>query len=171
MIRMLKSLFKRKPPATFSEAWMSENASPSTSIDFEAAARTAGKFPIYHVTCPEWAASIHDQRSIHGEDVVSSAHFHWTIAGASRQARCSGAVLGFVWQGQPHKLNLNRDSSTHMDRRPNILFDVPVATYDPQTWELRLYPGSIGLELSFVQIGSKAHLLRKPVELEVVHSV
>ena len=168
---MLKSLFKRQPPATFSEAWMSENASPFSSIGFEMATRTVGKFPIYHVTCPEWAASIHDHRSIHGEDVVSSAHFHWTIAGAANQARCTGAVLGLVWGGPVHKLNLNRDSSTHNDRSRNILFDVPIATYDPQTWELRLYPGSSGVSLSFVQIGSKAHLLRKPVDLEVVHSV
>lgn len=171
MIRMLKSLFKRKPLVTFSEAWFAENASQSSSLTFETAARSAGKSPIYHVTCPDWAASIHDHRSIHGEDVVSSAHFHWTIAGASNQARCTGAVLGLVWDGPVHKLNLNNDPSTHNNRSPNILFDVPIATYDLRTWELRLYPGSSGVALSFVQIGSEAYLLRNPVNLQVGHSV
>ncbi len=165
---MLKSLFKRKPLTPFSAPWMTEHAVVSSRADFENAATSEHARAIYHVTSVERAQSVFEQRQIFGVDVVSSAHFHSAVSGAASQAFAEGAVLGFVWRGPVHKLNLDRDSSTHTDRRPNILFDVPIAAHDQRTWEMRLYPGTTGLELTFIEIAGEAHLLREPVLLRVV---
>ena len=165
---MLKSLFKPKPLTPLSAPWLTQHAAASSLTEFENSAKRENAVTIYHVTSFERAQSVFEQRQIFGVDVVSSAHFHWSVCGATNQARAHGAVLGFVWRGPVQRLILDRDSSTHSDRRPNILFDVPVATYDQQTWELRLYPGTTGVELSFIEMGSEAFLLREPVLLRVV---
>lgn len=165
---MLITLFKPKPITPFSAPWMTEHAVVSSRSDFENAAMSEHAVAIYHVTSIERAQSVFAQRQIFGVDVVSSAHFHSSVSGAANQAYAEGAVLGFMWRGPVHKLQLDRDSSTHTDRRPNILFDVPIATHDQRTWEMRLYPGTTGLELSFVEIDGEAHLLREPVLLRVV---
>ncbi len=165
---MLTSIFNRKPPTPFSASWMAEHAVVSSRADFATAAKSEDSVAIYHVTSVELAQSVFEQRQIFGVDVVSSAHFHSSVSGAANQAFAEGAVLGFVWRGPVHKLQLDRDSSTHADRRPNILFDVPIATHDQRTWEMRLYPGTTGLELTFVEIDAVAYLLREPVLLRVV---
>lgn len=165
---MLKSFFKRKPPTPFSSAWLSDHADRSSRSDFESAAKGEGAQAIYHVTSLECAQSIVEQGVMFGVDIVSAAHFHHDISKASGQAVGSGAVLGFVWRGPVKQLSYLNDSSTHADRRPNILFDAPLSEYDTRTWELRLYPGTTGLELTYVEISKDAYLLREPVLLRVI---
>jgi len=165
---MLKSFFIRKPPTPFSSAWLSDHADSSSRSDFESAARSEGAQAIYHVTSLGRAQSIVEQGVIFGVDTVSAAHFHHDISKASDQAEGSGAVLGFTWHGQVKQPSYLNDSATHTDRRPNILFDVPRSEYDTSTWEMRLYPGTTGLELTFVEIGEEAFLLREPILLRVV---
>ena len=165
---MLKSPFKQKPETPFTAAWMAEHAVASSRSGFESAAKSEHARAIYHVTSVERAQSVFEQRQIFGVDVASSAHFHHDIGGAARQADASGAVLGFVWRGPVKQLNYKNDSSTHADKSPNILFDAPLSEFDAYTWEMRLYPGTTGLELTYVQIGAQAYLLREPVLLRVV---
>lgn len=153
---------------TLSDKWLANNATPYSRVRFESDTKQSGALPIYHVSNRESAQSIYATGKIFGIDVVSSAHFHHTPQGAGRQAAVDGILLGFTWSGVVANVDLSNDASSHRDRRPNILFDVPISEYDNQTWELRLYPGTTGLLLAFFEIANTGYLLRSPRVVEVI---
>lgn len=165
---MLKGIRKLFYPLPLSEKWLHQNATVHGRSDFVAEAKSTGATPMFHVTDLERAQSIVDRGEIYGVDVVSSAHFHRTPEAASHQADASGFVLGFSWSGQVIAIDLPTNLTSHNDRRPNILFDAPISEFDRRTWELRLYPGTVGLALSYVEVAGNGYLLRKPIELRVI---
>jgi hypothetical protein len=171
LVAMLKSFINRIIPAPLSDSWLSKHAAASSQTEFESNAKNEMARPIYHVTSREHAQSIYREKAIFGIDVVNAAHFHFIPQSASNQATAHGVVLGFCWRGLEKKVDLSKDSSTHQDRQPNVLFDVPISEFRKETWELRLYPGTTGLTLSYVQIGGKSHLLRRPFEIFVIDEV
>jgi hypothetical protein len=155
-------------PRPLTSKWLGKHASPSSRKDFEASSRALGTTPMYHVTSLDRAQSIYRNGHIYGVDVVNSAHFHHTPQGAARQADRTGVLLGFRWSGSVVRVNLSDNSSSHKDRRPNVLFDVPITEYGAHdTWELRLYPGTAGLFLDYVEVGKQGFCLRTPKSLRV----
>lgn len=165
---MFSKIVNMRSPSPLSEKWLAVHAARYSRVSFELDSKRSGALPIYHVSNRESAQSIYATGKIFGVDVVSSAHFHHTPEAASRQAAADGVILGFIWSGAVTNVDLSNDASTHRDRRPNILFDVPIAAYDNQTWELRLYPGTAGLLLVFVEIAGTGYLLRGHRKVEVV---
>ncbi|MFC3456985.1 hypothetical protein [Massilia haematophila] len=147
---------------------MNKNATRQAPEDFEPTVRAAGKKPIFHCSDLKSAQSIYKEAAIYGTDIVNSAHFHYTRQGARGQAERYGIFLGFEWGGSVVKVDVIADSTTHGDQRPNILFDVPISEFDDRTWELRLYPGTVGLMLSYIEIGRTGYLLHAPLCIKVI---
>jgi hypothetical protein len=155
-------------PKPLTPKWQRKNASPCSSHEFEASSCSLAITPMYHMTNLDRAQSIYQNGHIYGVDVVNSAHFHHTPHGATRQADRTGVLLGFGWGGPVVRVDLRNNNSSHEDRRPNVLFDVPITEYGPhETWELRLYPGTVGLSLQYVQVGKEGVRLRSPRLLRV----
>lgn len=165
---MFRKVLNMFCPPLLSDKWLAENTKPYSRVSFESDAKQSGASPIYHVSDLESAQSIYETRKIFGIDVVSSAHFHHTPQGARRQAAADGILLGFTWRGARANVDLSDNASSHRDRRPNILLDVPISEYNNETWELRLYPGTVGLLLGFLEIANTGYLLRCSRDVEVV---
>ncbi len=153
---------------TFTPEWLMENAVAQSRKDFEESAKLLNATPMYHATEMESAVTIVATKKIYGIDVVSAAHFHHRPDGAIRQAQKSGVYLGFFWSGEVVQVDLALNDTTHADRRPNILFDVPIEKVGGETWELRLYPGTTGLLLAYFEVGGNGYRLNTPVALSVI---
>lgn len=165
---MLCKIFNILCPPYLSKKWLDNNTIQYSCLDFKDDKKQSGGKPIFHVTDYESAQSIYESGKIFGIDTVSSAHFHHTPQGASRQAASVGVALGFSWHGTVIKIDLSDDPSSHRDRRANILFDVPCSETNDETWELRLYPGTTSLQLRFVEIANTGYLLKSPKNIEVI---
>ena len=162
MFSRLTKAFDRSP---LTEKWLSKNATTCHRSDFEIHALSVA---MYHSTNLANSQSIFNSGKMFGIDVVSSAHFHYTPDEAKRQANHSGAVLGFVWGGDCTNVDVSNYASSHRDRRPNVLFDVPVTEFDDSTWELRMYPGSSGLALAFIEVDGQNYMLNDPRSISVI---
>ena len=165
---MFSKILNMCSPQPLSDEWLAKNAIQCSRVSFESDTKQSGALPIYHVSDHESSQSIYTSGKIFGVDIVSSAHFHHTPQGAMGQAAANGTLLGFTWRGAVTNVDLFNDASTHRDRRPNVLFDVPISKNNSQTWELRLYPGTAGVLLCFVEIANTSYLLRSPRNIEVV---
>ena len=159
--------FFRRP--TLSARWLAQYATLTTRESFQTQAQDQSAKAIFHATDSESAASIIETKKIYGIDVVSSAHFHHDVSGAMNQAQRSGVLMGFLWGGEVIKVDLSNDISSHRDRRPNILMDVPISASGTKTWEMRLYPGTTGLMLHYLEFSSgHAYLLKQAIVFQVI---
>ena len=164
MFSRLTKAFDRSP---LTDKWLSKNATPCHRSDFEIHALSQNGVAMYHSTNLANSQSIFKSGKMFGIDVVSTAHFHYTPDEAMQKANHSGAVLGFVWGGDCSNVDVSNYASCHRDRRPNVLFDVPVNEFDDSTWELRMYPGSSGLALAFIEVDGQSYLLNQPRSISV----
>lgn len=152
-----------------SVGWLAQHATQTTRALFQHQGQNQSATAIFHGTDRGGAASIIESKKIYGIDVVSSAHFHHDARAAINQAHRRGVLLGFLWAGQVIKVDLSNDASSHRDRRPNILMDVPTTASGSRTWEMRLYPGTTGLMLHYLELpGGLGFSLKEPVALQVI---
>lgn len=161
-------------PRVFSGRWLQKNSKEGTLQEIELRCKYENSYLIYHATDQSAAVSIWETRSIFGIDVVNSAHFHHKIESAKSQSiknieNSQIIALGFIWRGPREKVNLSNDRTTHSNRSPNILFDVPCSEFIEGTWELRLYPGTDKyLSFEFIIISEKCYFLNEPISVHVL---
>lgn len=168
---MFEALYQAFWPAPLSMKWMQRHAHASSRAEFEAAVRAAGATPIYHLTDQSAARSIYETEKFFGSDVVSAGHFHYQPDACDGQALRAGVLLGFAWSGERRAVCIGRDMTTHADRSPNVLFEAPRDLKGLELWELRLYPGTTGLMLTYVEIGDQGFMLNARRHLTVIHGV
>lgn len=167
---MLTRLVQHFRPHPFTDRWLAKNAISHSRKSFEAGVRNKGGVPIFHATDLEKSQSIFQSEKMYGIDVRSSAHFHHTPELGQRQAPVSGVFLGFSWLGAVATVDWGINQSSHNDQRPNVLFNVPLSETSKETWEYRLYPGTTGLSLMYIEMNGIGFLLQNAKTIRVIDS-
>jgi len=144
-------------------AWLERHARRTSRARFVGQTVPAQAQAMFHCTDRASAEAILREGTLLGTGAPRAARFHETFTGACDRAARRGVLLGFVWRG-PMVTGVAHDAGG----LPDILYDVPVSDSDRRLLELRLYPGSGALELSYVELPGRAYALDAPRRLRVV---
>ena len=167
IIKKITDQFQKRNRETefLGQDWLEEHT-------FLKAQRDSSSFTLmWHITDKISFESIFNSRQIYGVDVVCSAHFHFQISGAQRQAERSGVGLLFQWEGNVEEVS--GTGSTHQKITPNILFKAYWDTACKHLWELRIYPDTkeglylVGFKLPTCS-ENELYMLKKRIPVNVV---
>ncbi|HYG31974.1 MAG TPA: hypothetical protein VD810_03190 [Methylophilaceae bacterium] len=156
-------------PTPLSPAWLEAHCVRLQRKDYQAHAHRKSGRLIYHVTDSSKAMAIIESRCMYGTDGNEAAHFHFQLDSAHRQAEGKGMVLGFCWQGEVKRGLPGLHEIDASLREPNVLFDIATDDHGNGTWELRLYPGTKGLLLEYIEFeaASSGYNFLQPLPISI----